>query len=201
MYAAVEITWATTGTTVQWKERSAYAPGAQLFLAALALVAGGACLVSTRTLASFGRVAVATALILALPVFVVGINGLPIYFVTLATLSGIESATGLAQVLLNTVAAALLLLVVASYRRRLRGACPRCGQPHAGGSDMGLRRTETGSDLEVHWRIADSTIDSADFIAGIEVGFGQSLDKLAATLAADSHDTETTDSTKPRSMK
>ncbi|RCH59705.1 hypothetical protein DT019_38190 [Streptomyces sp. SDr-06] len=135
MYAAVEITWATTGTTVQWKERSAYAPGAQLFLAALALVVGGACLASTRTLASFGRVAVATALILALPVFVVGMNGLPIYFVTLATLSGIESATGLAQVLLNTVAAALLLLVVVSYRRRLRGACPRCGQPHAGGSD------------------------------------------------------------------
>ena len=35
------------------------------------------------------------------------------------------------------------------------------------------------------FRITDSTVDSADFIAGIEIGFGQSLDKLAAALAAD----------------
>ncbi|GGU75880.1 hypothetical protein GCM10010211_47280 [Streptomyces albospinus] len=135
LYAAVEVTWAVTGTTVQWKEHSAYAPRVQLFLAALALLAGGACLASTRTLAKLGRVVVATALIVALPVFVVGMNGLPIYFVTIATLSGIESATGLAQVLLNTAGAALLLLVGLSYRRRLRGDCPRCGRPHAGTSD------------------------------------------------------------------
>ncbi|MFB7668583.1 hypothetical protein ACFC1R_32465 [Kitasatospora sp. NPDC056138] len=124
-----------TGTTVQWKEHSAYAPGVQLFLAALALLAGGACPASTRTLAKLGRVAVATALIVALPVFVVGMNGLPIYFVTIATLSGVESATGLAQVLLNTAGAALLLLVGLSYRRRLRGDCPRCGRPHADAAD------------------------------------------------------------------
>ncbi|MFF0479594.1 hypothetical protein ACFYUS_38790, partial [Streptomyces sp. NPDC004284] len=135
LYAAVEVIWAVTGTTVQWKEHSAYAPGAQLFLAALALLAGGACLAGTRTLAKLGRVAVATALMVALPVFVVGMNGLPIYFVTIATLSGIESATGLAQVLLNTAGAALLLLVGLSYRRRLRGDCPRCGRPHAGAGD------------------------------------------------------------------
>ncbi|MGV9351800.1 metalloregulator ArsR/SmtB family transcription factor [Streptomyces spiralis] len=55
--------------------------------------------------------------------------------------------------------------------------------------DMSLGPTDTGSDLDVRWRITDSTIDSADFIAGIEIGVGQSLDKLAATLAADSHDT------------
>lgn len=59
--------------------------------------------------------------------------------------------------------------------------------------DLGLRPTETGTDLHVRWRITDSTVDSADFIAGIEIGFGQSLDKLAATLAADPHDTDTTD--------
>jgi uncharacterized protein YndB with AHSA1/START domain/DNA-binding transcriptional ArsR family regulator len=64
--------------------------------------------------------------------------------------------------------------------------------------DMALGPTDTGTDLDVHWRITDSTIDSADFIAGIEIGFGQSLDKLAATLAADSHDTDSTDT---RSMK
>jgi uncharacterized protein YndB with AHSA1/START domain len=64
--------------------------------------------------------------------------------------------------------------------------------------DMSLGPTDTGSDLDVRWRITDSTIDSADFIAGIEIGVGQSLDKLAATLAADSHDTDSTDT---RSMK
>ncbi|MGW2491428.1 hypothetical protein ACWCV9_30000 [Streptomyces sp. NPDC001606] len=134
-YAAVEVTWAAGDITVPWKAHASYAPAVQLFLAVLALLAGGACLASTRNLARPGRVVVATALITALTVFVVGTNGLPIYFVSIATLSGIESATGLAQVLLNTVGAALLLLVGLSYRRRLRGDCPRCGRPHAGASD------------------------------------------------------------------
>ncbi|MER7584472.1 hypothetical protein [Kitasatospora sp. NPDC097691] len=135
LYAAVEVTWAVTGATVPWTAHSAYVPGVQLFQAALALLAGGACLAGTRTLAKPGRVAMATTLIVALPVFVVGTAGLPIYFVTLVTLSGIESATGLAQVLLDTAGAALLLLVGLSYRRRLRGDCPRCGRPHAGAAD------------------------------------------------------------------
>jgi uncharacterized protein YndB with AHSA1/START domain len=52
-----------------------------------------------------------------------------------------------------------------------------------------LSPTDTGTDLDVHYRVTDSTVDSADFIAGIEIGFGQSLDRLAATLAADPHDT------------
>ncbi|GAA0937615.1 metalloregulator ArsR/SmtB family transcription factor [Kribbella koreensis] len=47
-----------------------------------------------------------------------------------------------------------------------------------------LRPSDAGTELEVELRITDSTIQSADFIAGIELGFGQSLDKLAATLAA-----------------
>ncbi|GHE98383.1 metalloregulator ArsR/SmtB family transcription factor [Streptomyces fumanus] len=59
--------------------------------------------------------------------------------------------------------------------------------------DLALRPTNTGTDLDVHWRITDSTVDSADFIAGIEVGFGQSLDKLAVNLAAHSHDIIGTD--------
>ena len=45
-----------------------------------------------------------------------------------------------------------------------------------------LVQAEAGTDLHVHWRIADSTVDAADFLAGIEIGFGQSLDKLAAVL-------------------
>ncbi|MFD0417719.1 metalloregulator ArsR/SmtB family transcription factor [Streptomyces sp. NPDC127108] len=44
--------------------------------------------------------------------------------------------------------------------------------------DIGLRPTGTGTDLDVRYRITGSTVDSADFIAGIEIGFGQSLDKL-----------------------
>ncbi|WP_447034631.1 metalloregulator ArsR/SmtB family transcription factor [Streptomyces sp. DSM 118878] len=60
---------------------------------------------------------------------------------------------------------------------------------------LDLRPTGTGTHLDVRWRITDSTVDSADFIAGIEIGFGQSLDKLAATLAADPRDSDSTDST------
>ncbi|GGU93606.1 hypothetical protein GCM10010182_06560 [Actinomadura cremea] len=61
--------------------------------------------------------------------------------------------------------------------------------------DLGLRATGTGTELDAHWRISGSTVDSADFIAGIEIGFGQCLDKLAATLTADKHDTDDTDDT------
>jgi uncharacterized protein YndB with AHSA1/START domain/DNA-binding transcriptional ArsR family regulator len=60
--------------------------------------------------------------------------------------------------------------------------------------DLGLRPTgpgTTGTDLEVRYGITDSTVDSADFVAGIKIGFGQSLDKLAALLAADADRTST----------
>ncbi|MEU4463429.1 metalloregulator ArsR/SmtB family transcription factor [Streptomyces sp. NPDC024017] len=59
--------------------------------------------------------------------------------------------------------------------------------------ELGLRPSGSGTDLDVHWRLTGSTVEAADFIAGIEIGFGQSLDKLAAILAADSHDTDITD--------
>lgn len=49
-----------------------------------------------------------------------------------------------------------------------------------------LREAGGGTDVDVGWRISGSTVGSADFVAGIEIGFGQSLDKLAAILAADS---------------
>lgn len=58
---------------------------------------------------------------------------------------------------------------------------------------LDLQATGTGTELDAHWRITGSTVGSADFIAGIEIGFGQSLDKLAAILAADPHDTDTTE--------
>ena len=63
--------------------------------------------------------------------------------------------------------------------------------------ELVLRPSATGTDLDVHHRITGSTTESADFIAGIELGVGQSLDKLAADLAADpDHDTTRTRSTK-----
>lgn len=49
--------------------------------------------------------------------------------------------------------------------------------------DLTLSPSGTGTELDVRYGITDSTVDSADFVAGIEIGFGQSLDKLAATLA------------------
>jgi uncharacterized protein YndB with AHSA1/START domain/DNA-binding transcriptional ArsR family regulator len=78
---------------------------------------------------------------------------------------------------------------------RLSPLLPDGGLAFTAHVDLGLRPTGTGTDLDVHYRITDSTVDSADFIAGIEMGFGQSLDKLAAILAADSHDTDDTDGT------
>ncbi|WP_327699759.1 metalloregulator ArsR/SmtB family transcription factor [Streptomyces sp. NBC_00459] len=66
---------------------------------------------------------------------------------------------------------------------------------------MDLGPADTGTDIDVRWRITDSTVDSADFIAGIEIGFGQSLDKLAATLTANTHDTNTTDTAITRSTQ
>jgi uncharacterized protein YndB with AHSA1/START domain len=78
---------------------------------------------------------------------------------------------------------------------RLSPQLPDGGFAFTAHVDLGLRPTDTGTDLDVHYRITDSTVDSADFIAGIEIGFGQSLDKPAATLAADLHDTVGTDGT------
>ncbi|WP_106396586.1 metalloregulator ArsR/SmtB family transcription factor [Actinocorallia populi] len=74
---------------------------------------------------------------------------------------------------------------------RLSPLLPDGGLAFTSHIDIGLRPAGTGTDLDVRWRITDSTVASADFIAGIEIGFGQSLDKLTAALAADPHDTGT----------
>ncbi|MEU8194936.1 SRPBCC domain-containing protein [Microbispora amethystogenes] len=74
---------------------------------------------------------------------------------------------------------------------RLRPLLPGGGSAFTAHLDLGLRPTEVGTDLDVRFRIADSTVESADFVAGVEIGFGQSLDRLAAILAADPHDTDT----------
>ncbi|MEU4571552.1 metalloregulator ArsR/SmtB family transcription factor [Nonomuraea sp. NPDC023979] len=71
---------------------------------------------------------------------------------------------------------------------RLSPRLPGGGVAFTAHLDLDLRPGGAGSgagtELEVRFRVADSTVDSADFIAGIELGFGQSLDKLAATLQA-----------------
>ncbi|MEU5257025.1 metalloregulator ArsR/SmtB family transcription factor [Streptomyces longwoodensis] len=58
--------------------------------------------------------------------------------------------------------------------------------------EFDLTPTDAGTDLDVHWQLTDSTVDSADFVAGIEIGFGQGLDKLAAALTAGPRDTDST---------
>lgn len=50
--------------------------------------------------------------------------------------------------------------------------------------DWVLEDAGAGTDLEVRLRLADSTPPSAEFIAGIRLGWDQALDRLAATLAA-----------------
>ncbi|WP_234320279.1 hypothetical protein [Streptomyces sp. SBT349] len=134
----VQVTWAASGAIVPWSPDVAYAPAVQLLLAALALLAAAACLATTRTLAGRGRVTSAAALILTIPVFVMGMASLPAHVVTLASFSGVDSVTGLAHDVVSAVGAALLILVALSYRRRLRGRCPRCGQDHPGGFDRTL---------------------------------------------------------------
>jgi uncharacterized protein YndB with AHSA1/START domain/DNA-binding transcriptional ArsR family regulator len=51
--------------------------------------------------------------------------------------------------------------------------------------DLELTAQGPSTELDVRYRISGSTVDAADFIAGIEIGVGQSLYKLAAVLAAD----------------
>ncbi|ADB30248.1 transcriptional regulator, ArsR family [Kribbella flavida DSM 17836] len=58
--------------------------------------------------------------------------------------------------------------------------------------DLTLRPTDAGTDVDVLYRITDSTVDSADFVAGIEIGFGQSLDRLATTIATTTTHTRST---------
>jgi len=49
--------------------------------------------------------------------------------------------------------------------------------------DLQLREADGGTQLDVTLRIADSTTLSADFIAGIPLGWGQSLDALVAAVS------------------
>jgi hypothetical protein len=50
--------------------------------------------------------------------------------------------------------------------------------------DIRLREDAGATALDVSLRITDSTIGSADFIAGIPIGWGQSLDALVIAASA-----------------
>ncbi|MGW0736199.1 hypothetical protein [Streptomyces sp. NPDC002851] len=138
VYAAVQAARVGKGTSLPFPLPAPYAALAQLTLATLAVVAAAACLVSRRPLGRPGRRAVSCALILTTPAFALGMTVLPIYAVPLASGSGLESVTGLAHALLSTALTCCLVLVGLSYRRRLAGACPRCGHRHTGGHDAPL---------------------------------------------------------------
>ncbi|MFJ2418091.1 metalloregulator ArsR/SmtB family transcription factor [Streptomyces brevispora] len=98
-----------------------------------------------------------------------------------------EDAEGSAPVAGRAEGAVDELSPVERLTYRLSPLLPDGGFAFTAHVDLDLRATDAGTDLDVLYRITDSTVDSADFIAGIEIGFGQSLDKLAATLAADAH--------------
>ncbi|MFI1582433.1 metalloregulator ArsR/SmtB family transcription factor [Embleya sp. NPDC020630] len=74
---------------------------------------------------------------------------------------------------------------------RLSPLLPDGGPAFTSHVELDLRPDGAGTRLDVRWHITDSTVESADFIAGIEIGFGQSLDKLAAALAAAAHTPDT----------
>ncbi|WP_234335909.1 hypothetical protein [Streptomyces sp. NRRL S-920] len=133
LYAAVIGGWAVTGTAVPLRAHT-YQPVALLLAqAALAVLAAGVCAVAaTGDRSRRGRKAAGGLLALLIPAFGWGAIGLPIHFVTLASGSGVESATGLVHTLLNTCGAGLLSMVAVAHRRRLRGRCARCGQAHDG---------------------------------------------------------------------
>ncbi|GAA3218880.1 metalloregulator ArsR/SmtB family transcription factor [Actinocorallia longicatena] len=84
---------------------------------------------------------------------------------------------------------------------RLSPLLPEGGLAFTSHVDLGLRATDDGTDLDVRFRITGSAVESADFVAGIEIGFGQSLDKLAATLAAPSPGGGTSDDEDSRSTR
>ncbi|WP_030161751.1 metalloregulator ArsR/SmtB family transcription factor [Glycomyces sp. NRRL B-16210] len=82
---------------------------------------------------------------------------------------------------------------------RLSPLLPDGGIAFTSNVEYTVRSTGEGTGLDVRYRITDSTVDSADFIAGIEIGFGQSLDKLATILGAEAGEAKTR--TRTRSSK
>ncbi|KRC63770.1 ArsR family transcriptional regulator [Aeromicrobium sp. Root236] len=65
---------------------------------------------------------------------------------------------------------------------RLSPQLPGGGTAFTAHVGITLRPTASGADLDLELRITDSATEAADFIAGIEIGFGQSLDRLVSLI-------------------
>ncbi|MFI7441817.1 hypothetical protein [Nonomuraea indica] len=142
-YAAVRLAWAATGATVPLTPQVALPPAAHVALAALALLSAGACLAEARARAHAGsglaraegsgravRAVATGVLTVVVPVFGAGAVSLPLHLVTLLSGAGVESSTGLAQVLLDAAGAVLLGRCWIVRRRHRAGVCVRCGGGH-----------------------------------------------------------------------
>ncbi|MBJ3809971.1 hypothetical protein [Streptomyces flavofungini] len=144
-YAVAQTVWAATGTVVPIAGDRHTPVGLQLLLAALALLASGVSLATARTRTRRSRRAVGIALAVLIPALGWGVIGLPLYIVVLLSGSGLESATGLANLLVLTPGTALLGMVAVAYRRRLHGCCPRCGRSHPGDGEGPLTHPEAST--------------------------------------------------------
>jgi uncharacterized protein YndB with AHSA1/START domain/DNA-binding MarR family transcriptional regulator len=91
---------------------------------------------------------------------------------------GVDGVVGRAEGVVDTVRAAEHLAF------RLSPLLPDGSIAFTAQYTYSLADAADGTDLEVRLRITDSTVPSAEFIAGIQLGWDQCLDKLAATVAA-----------------
>ncbi|WP_234334264.1 hypothetical protein [Streptomyces sp. NRRL B-1347] len=142
MSAAVQMAWAATGTGVPLAGERYYPSAVLLATAVAGILAAAVSLASARALTRRGRIAVGVSFGVLLPALGWTVPGVPPTFVTLASGSGVDSVTGLAQLLLTTGSTVLLAVAAVAYRRRLKGRCPRCGQAHTGPSDGPLAHPE-----------------------------------------------------------
>jgi len=94
-------------------------------------------------------------------------------------LAGTAGVVGRAEGAVTTVEAPDRL------RYDLSPQLPGGGVAFTGHYDLRLREGAGSTELDVSLRIAGSTTLSADFIAGIPLGWGQSLDALVDAVAAD----------------
>nr|WP_237535561.1 hypothetical protein [Streptomyces sp. SID3343] len=135
VFGVLHVAWAVTGTTVPWTAHTSYPPALHLAQAALAVPGAAAAVAATRPCSRGGRRVVPLALFVTASVFALQTTALPLYVVTLASGSGVESATGLVHVLSTAIGACALVPLVVGCRRRLRGTCARCGRVHPDGLD------------------------------------------------------------------
>ncbi|MFF1634590.1 metalloregulator ArsR/SmtB family transcription factor [Leifsonia sp. NPDC058248] len=99
--------------------------------------------------------------------------------------SGADGVVGRAEGMIDAVKAAEHLAF------RLSPLLPDGAPAFTGHYTYALADAEEGTDLEVRLRISDSTVPSAEFIAGIRLGWSQCLDKLAAVVAESATTTNT----------